>query len=70
MKIGIRKTGMYHYELYKKRFFRMQKIGTATISIDGKRINLIMNPKWWGYARSIGEYLEREYLQQVDKQSS
>ena len=62
MKMGIRKIGMYHYELYRKRFFWMQKIGTATISLDGKRINLNMDRKWWGYARSIGEYIEKEYI--------
>lgn len=66
MKVGIRKVGLYHYELYKKSFFRMQKIGTATISMDGKKITLNMEPKWWGYARSIGEYIEKEYILQKE----
>lgn len=71
MKIEIQKTGMYHYSVFARRWiFFVQKIGTATVSLDGNRINLIMNPKWWGHARSIGEHLDREYLQQVDKQSS
>lgn len=72
MKIRVQKTGLYHYNLYAKRFiFFVQKIGTATISLDGKRINLNINPRWWGYARDIGEYIEKEYLlQQESKQGS
>lgn len=71
MKLGVRRTGLYHYNVFVKRFFTWRKIGTANISLDGRRINLNTNPKWWKYARDIGEFVEKEYLlQQANEQSS
>ncbi len=61
MKIGIQQSSWYHYDLLVKRFFFRQKIGTATISLDGKRIDMHIDPKWLIYARNFGEILKKEY---------
>ncbi len=70
MKMRIKKVGLYHYNLYKKGLFGKQEIGTATISLDGKRIDLNMSEKWWAYARSIGEYIEKDYILHQEKKET
>lgn len=72
MKIGVQKTGLYHFDVYARKFiFFKQKIGRVTTSLDGERIDLYLNPKWQAYARDIAEFIGQNYVsKQFNKQSS
>lgn len=62
MKIRVQKTGLYHFEVYARRFIFFEKIGTVTISLDGERIELYLNKKWQAYARDIAEFIDQNYV--------
>ena len=70
MKIGIKKVGWYHYNVYARRlFFFSQKIGTATISLDSKHVNLEIPKKYRSYAVSIGNYIRQEHTNKTEQSS-